>query len=68
MFINKPAKKDYEKPTGKDEIKVNIRMYYEPEKTIYEKIEWQTTMEDAKITPSFKKILETMKRKEKNYV
>lgn len=65
-FINKPSKKDWEKPTDKDEVKLNIRMYYEPEKTIYEKAEWHAQMSDPEITSSLKKILESMKRKEKS--
>jgi hypothetical protein len=68
VFINKPPKKDYEKPNEKDEINANIRMYYETENTIFEKKEWHTSMNDPEITPSVKKILETMKRTEKNYV
>lgn len=46
-YIHKPDKKEWEKPTDRDEIAISVRIYYEEGKDLYSKDNWETNMQDS---------------------
>lgn len=60
----KGPKKEWEKPTDRDEIIVNISVK-QKDSTLLEKNNWETNMIDNELTITLRKIIESMKRTEK---
>jgi hypothetical protein len=63
-FVVKADKKEWEKPTGKDEIMIALSAYIDEGVNLYEKVDYQTTMDNPELSITFVKILESLKRGE----
>ncbi len=64
QFVRKAENKEWEKPEGIDEIKINVRAYAGSDQTLFEKKEWDLKLNDPSLPSTFSQIISSMKRGE----
>lgn len=60
-IVTKRSKGAFDKPNGIDEVTINLKVYQEKEVIIHELTNFTGMLDDPQITPSIKKVLETMR-------
>jgi len=66
-WIDKGEKKQWERPSEKDEIDISYSVK-QGEKVFEEKSHWRGTMDDPSITVTWTKLIESMKAREKSSI